>query len=195
MKITCLLGSPRIKGNSSIMARKFCEILKASGAEIKYVELNKLIYCGCQACDACKKTHYHCVLKDGLAEVLAVVRESDVTVLASPIYWGEVSAQLKAFIDRTYSYIISDYQEKIGKVSISRLKPDTKFVMIFAQKAGEDVLALDDIYPRYKALFEMFLGIKDVILICGCNLDKSTDAINNIDLMKKVELAAKNFII
>jgi len=42
MKVVCLLGSPRINGNSSTMAHKFCAVLKKNRAEIKYVELNKL---------------------------------------------------------------------------------------------------------------------------------------------------------
>ena len=148
MKVMCLLGSPRINGNSSTMARKFCEVLKESGAEVKYIELNKLTYRGCQACDACKKNSDHCILKDGLSGVLEAVKESDVVILASPIYWGEVTMQLKGFIDRAYSYITADYQEKVGREHISRLNPDTQFVMILAQKAGEEVLALDDIYRK-----------------------------------------------
>ena len=74
------------------------------------------------------------------------------------------------------------------------LNPDTQFVMILAQKAGEEVLALDDIYPRYKTLFKMFLGVKDVLLVRGCNLNHETDAVNNIKLMNQVELAAKKII-
>ncbi|MCL5260270.1 MAG: flavodoxin family protein [Gammaproteobacteria bacterium] len=177
------------------MAHKFCDILKEKGAEIKYVELNKLNYRGCQACDACKKSYAHCVLKDDLAETLETAKESDVIVLASPIYFGEVTAQLKGFIDRTYSYIVPDYQEKIGKESISRLKPNTRFVMIISQKSGEEILAIDDIYPKYKTLFEMFLGIKEMLLIRGCNLVNEADAINNKELMKQIQLAAMEFIV
>ena len=64
--------------------------------------------------------------------------------------------------------------------------------MIISQKAGEEVLALDDIYPKYKALFEMFLGIKEMLLVRGCNLDAETDAANNAELMNKVEVAARS---
>lgn len=194
MKVVCLLGSPRINGNSSTMAHKFCETLKEAGAEIKYIELNKLNYRGCQACDACRKTHTQCILKDDLANVLEIAKEADVIVLASPIYFGEVSSQLKGFIDRTYSYIIPDRVGKVDKEPMSRLKQGTRFVMVLAQKASEEVLALDDIYPRYKFLFEMFLGIKEMLLIRGCNLDQQTDAINNIELMSEVESAARKFI-
>lgn len=192
MKVTCLLGSPRVNGNSHTMAQKFCETLKEQGAEIKYFALNQLNFRGCQACDACKTTHNQCVLKDDLAAVFTVVKESDVIVLASPVYWGDVTAQLRAFIDRTYSYIISDYHEKINKERISRLKPGTKFVMILAQKCGEE--KFDDIYPKYNFLFKMFLGIKEMLLIRGCNIDKKTDALNNSELMDSIALAAKNYI-
>lgn len=193
MKITCLLGSPRTKGNSATMAHKFCEALKKeTDAEIEYIELNKLNYRGCQACGACKKNHDECVLQDDLADVLASVKESAITILASPVYYGDVSAQLKAFIDRTYSYLVPGYKEKIGKEHISRLQPTSKFVMILSQNASKELC--NEIYPKYKILFETFLGIKMMPLIRGCGLDKKTDAINNAELMEQVESAARKFI-
>ncbi len=54
MKIICLLGSPRPKGNSAAMASKFCETAKGLGAEVTTFALNKLKYRGCQACMTCK---------------------------------------------------------------------------------------------------------------------------------------------
>ncbi len=54
MKIVCLLGSPRPKGNSTAMAARFCETAEGLGAEVTTFALNKLKYRGCQACMTCK---------------------------------------------------------------------------------------------------------------------------------------------
>ena len=54
MRIICLLGSPRVKGNSAALAKRFCETAEKLGAKIQTFELNKLNYRDCQACMACK---------------------------------------------------------------------------------------------------------------------------------------------
>ena len=109
MKIVSLLGSPRPHGNSTAITRRFQDTAANLGAEVRTFELNRLVYRGCQGCCACKQSLDHCILNDDLTEVLNTVAEADVVVLASPVYYGDVSAQLKGFIDRTYSYLKPDY--------------------------------------------------------------------------------------
>ena len=96
MKMVCLLGSPRPKGNSKAMAARFCGAAEGLGAEVTTFALNKLKYRGCQACMTCKTKLDKCVLKDDLAEVLDAIRDAEVLVLATPIYFAEISSQLKA---------------------------------------------------------------------------------------------------
>ena len=109
MKIVCLLGSPREKGNSATIANRFCDTAEKLGAEVSTFALNKLEYRGCQGCMACKTKLDKCILEDDLTEVLEAVRETDVLVLATPVYFWDVSSQLKAFIDRTFSYLVPDF--------------------------------------------------------------------------------------
>ena len=54
------------------------------------------------ACDGCMRNGGTCVLRDDMAEVLRLFQEADVLVLATPVYFYGVSAQIKTFIDRTY---------------------------------------------------------------------------------------------
>jgi len=68
--------------------------------------------------------------KDDLEKVLDAVRRADVLVMASPIYYGEVASQIKAFIDRTYSFLASDY---VTNPHPSRLSPGKKMVFILTQ--------------------------------------------------------------
>ena len=109
MKIVSLLGSPRPNGNSARIAARFCTAAENLGAEVKTFALNKLNYRGCQACMACKTKLDRCILEDDLTPVLDAVRETDLLLLASPVYYGDLSSQLKGFIDRTYSYFVPDF--------------------------------------------------------------------------------------
>jgi multimeric flavodoxin WrbA len=101
MKIVSLLGSPRTAGNSSTIANHVLKIAGELGAETRSFELNRLNYQGCQACYACKTKLDRCVLKDDLSEVLAAVSEADAAVLASPVYYGDITSQLKGFGETT----------------------------------------------------------------------------------------------
>lgn len=155
MKITCLLGSARAKGNSSTLAKRFTDRAQELGAEVQTFSLNKLDFKGCQGCLTCKTKTDKCVLKDDLAEVLEAVRETDVLVMASPVYWMDINAQLKTFIDRTFSFLVSDYLTADEK---SRLDKGKKTVFILTQGwAGGQA---ESVHDKYKAVFGTYLGME-----------------------------------
>ena len=96
MNIVALLGSPRSTGNSAAIANRFTETAASLGARVTNFQLNRLTYRGCQGCYACKKGLDHCVLKDDLTQVLDAVAAADLVVLASPVYYGDMTAAMKA---------------------------------------------------------------------------------------------------
>ena len=111
MKVVILLGSPRPEGNSATLAKIFNEAAEELGANVQIFGLNKLTYRGCQACETCKTKLDRCVLKDDLAQVLDAIRDTDVLVLATPVYFGDIPGQMKMFIDRCFSYLVPDFLE------------------------------------------------------------------------------------
>lgn len=164
MKIVSLLGSPRTEGNSSTIARHFLKTAENLGAETRTYELNRLTYRGCQGCYACKTKLDICVLTDGLSEVLDSVKAADVVLLATPVYYGEISSQLKGFIDRTFSYLVPDYTTNPQP---SRLTPKQ---LIFVQAQGHpDEAMFADIFPRYEG-FLKWMGFGDARLIRACGI-------------------------
>ncbi len=186
MKTVCLLGSPRPKGNSAIIAKRFCETAEGLGAEVQIFSLNKLKYRGCQACMTCKTKLEKCVLKDDLSEILEAVRDAEVLVLATPTYYGDVSSQLKAFIDRTYSYLASDYQTN---PTPSRLSPGKK--LVFIQTQGDpDENNFSDVFPRYEAFFKWY-GFGETCLIRACGLNDPEEVESHEDVLKTAEETAK----
>ena len=149
MNVVCLMGSPRQEGNSTRLANYFLEQLSTHDVEVRSFQLNDLQMRGCQACDACKREHESCVVQDGLAEVLDAVFEADALVFASPVYYGDISAQLKTFIDRSYSYLKPRY---ITLEHPSRFPERKPLVFILAQ-GHRDERVFDDILPRYSQIF------------------------------------------
>lgn len=185
MKVTALLGSPRKRGNSSGLTAALTDILKRKGYVIQTHHLNSLTYRGCQACEGCKGRSEFCVLLDDLTPVLDDVKNSDVVILASPVYWGDVSAQMKAFIDRTYSFLTPEFIT--GPVR-HRFAPGKKLVFVLSQ--GGDQALYDDIFPRYNSFFEELELFKETYLLRGCDLSDRNDHSNNQDLLEQVESIA-----
>lgn len=189
MKIVSVLGSPRPKGNSVLMADRFCRAAEAAGAETQTFALNRLKYRGCQACMTCKTKLDRCVLKDDLQQVLDAIRDADILVMASPIYYGEVSSQLKAFIDRTFSYLVPDY---VTNPQPSRLKGGKKLVMILTQgDPGEELYA--DIFPRYRSFFKWY-GFAESYLLRACGVLDAGEVEGCGELMRQVEELAKKLV-
>ena len=102
-KIVIVKGSPRIKGNSAILAEQVAAGAKAAGAEVESFYLHGMDIQACDACDECQgEADVDCVLDDDMQILYPKLREADAVVYASPIYWFTVTAQLKLFIDRCY---------------------------------------------------------------------------------------------
>ncbi|MBF0119358.1 MAG: flavodoxin family protein [Desulfobacterales bacterium] len=189
MKVLCLYGSPRVKGNSATVANYFLDSCKDKGAEIESFVLNKLNYRGCQGCMTCKTKLERCVLKDDLEQVLDAVRDADILVLSSPIYYADITSQLKGFIDRTFSYLVPDF---FTSPNPCRLKPDKKLLMILSQAQADDKL-FADVYPKYEMFFKWY-GFKNTQVIRACGVNEPGDAKKREDLIQKVKDIAKLMI-
>jgi len=188
MKIVCLLGSPRPKGNSTAIAKHLCSLAEEKGATVQTFALNKLNYRGCQACMTCKTRLERCVLKDDLIPVLDSIRETDVLVLASPVYYGDVSSQLKAFVDRTYSYLKPGY---LDLPNPCRLAPGKILVFILAQGAEEAVFS--DIFPKYSGFFKWY-GFAECHLIRACSVQEKGEAEGRDDIRQRTEQIASSIL-
>ena len=102
MKIIAFNGSPRKNGNTELLIKEvFKPILKA-GIECEIVQIGGQALHGCSACYSCFKTkNGRCsMVTDKMNDFLVKVHEADAIILASPTYYGSVSAEMKAFMDR-----------------------------------------------------------------------------------------------
>lgn len=99
-KVLILSGSPRKGGNSDILCDEFMKGANESGNEVEKIRVVEKKIGYCRACYICKETGI-CAIKDDMAEILQKMIDADVIVLASPVYFYSIDAQLKTVIDRT----------------------------------------------------------------------------------------------
>lgn len=100
-KVLILSGSPRKGGNSDILCDEFARGAQEAGNEVEKIRVEDKKIHPCSACYYCRDHGGECVHKDNMAEVLQKMIDADVLVLASPVYFYSIDAQLKAVIDRT----------------------------------------------------------------------------------------------
>jgi multimeric flavodoxin WrbA len=184
--IVCIMGSPRADGNSSVLANSFCSAAEKSGAIIKKYQLSELNYQGCKNLFACKTVSDRCGQTDDLTEVLEAIRESDIVLLSSPIYFTDVTGQLKMCLDRWFSFFVPDYATSNEK---SRLKSGKVMVLIQTQGEGED--RYTDILDKYNHSFQ-WLGFSEAHFIQACGIREVGDINNHPEIIRQAsELGRK----
>jgi multimeric flavodoxin WrbA len=183
-KIVAILGSPRPQGNSSLLAQKFLDAARDLGAETSTYHLNRMQYQGCQGCLACKVETEVCILDDELGPLLQAVKEADILLLASPVYFGDLSGQLKCFFDRTYSYIDQEFK--------TRVPPGKKAVMVLVQ-ASPDTAQFDDIFPRYQRWLKLF-GFDPVYLLRATGVREPGDINRQPAVLEKAAALARELV-
>lgn len=115
-RVLVLMASPRPKGNSTILAGEAARGAKDAGAEVKTFRLAKMKIGPCLACDGCRKPQATgCVQKDDMTSLYAELRAADAVLIASPVYWFTMSAQIKLFMDRLYAFGTESYRPLKGK--------------------------------------------------------------------------------
>lgn len=100
-KVLILSGSPRKGGNSDLLCDAFMRGAVEAGNAVEKVRVSEKKIGYCSACYYCVQSGGVCAKKDDMAELLQKMIEADVIVLASPVYFYSIDAQLKTVIDRT----------------------------------------------------------------------------------------------
>lgn len=103
-RVLIVTASPRINGNSTILAHKATEGVNAAGGEADVAPIGNMKIAPCNACDACRTSpEAGCVIDDDMQPLYRKIEEAQGIIFATPVYWFSVSAQMKCFIDRTYA--------------------------------------------------------------------------------------------
>jgi multimeric flavodoxin WrbA len=103
MKVLILQASPRANGNTAWMAEEYKKAAEAAGHEVTLVNVSKKKIAGCLACEYChNKGNGACIQKDDMQELYPLMNEAEALVLAAPIYYFTLCAQIQAPIQRMY---------------------------------------------------------------------------------------------
>jgi len=109
MRVLGILGSPCRDGNTAALLDAVLEGASQSGAEVERLNITDLDIEGCDSCGACDSTGVCEIKGDDMDTIYRKIREVDALVIASPVFFMSVSAQLKALIDRCQCFWVEKF--------------------------------------------------------------------------------------
>lgn len=114
MKVVGICGSPHKRGNTARALRQALSLIHSEGIETAYISLADREVTPCNGCFACRKGD--CVCTDDMTDIYTAIRHCDGLTLASPVYMGLVTGQMKVLMDRTVLFRAAGQFELSGKV-------------------------------------------------------------------------------
>lgn len=176
-KVLILSGSPRKSGNSDLLCDEFMRGAVESGNEVEKIRIAEKNIGYCSACYYCKDNKGACVKKDDMAEILEKIILADVIVMASPVYFYSIDAQMKALIDRSVArwleiknkefYYIATAAEDSDTVMDGTLACMRGFADCFNRSVERAVISGKGVYEKETikgkpVMTEAYLSGKDV---------------------------------
>lgn len=180
-KVLILLGSPRKKGNSAILADKVAEGAKSAGAEVESLFIHGMNIKPCQACWICQKPDTNaCTIRDDMQEIFPKLIAADAWVITTPVHWFNMSTQTKLWLDRCFAlpnYGENAFRKKIG-IAIAFGDSDP-----YTSGAINAIRSFQDAF-RY-------VGAKIIDIVYGSALDKGAISGNEAVLTAAEKLGKK----
>jgi len=118
MKILGVVGSKRKNGNTSLLMKEALDAANNEGLETEIIYLGDYNISGCTGCEGCKKS-FACVIKDGMQELYPKIIRADGLIIGSPTYFYNITAEMKAFIERMYCFEVFDDTDRSVWMSIN----------------------------------------------------------------------------
>lgn len=185
MKAVCIIGSPRDNGSTALIVDSMIKGLNESGFDdIDRYCLGKCNINYCFGCKACYQNG-QCVQKDDVELIVKDICNSDLVVIASPSYWGDITGQLKVFFDRNTPYGDTNLNRKIFAHNVKGVA-----ISLRAGKTErENIHILESIEHFYG-----HLGIEPVGRLEYRQIDTVNDLLKDSEQLRKAYLMGKNII-
>ncbi|MBO4795751.1 MAG: flavodoxin family protein [Verrucomicrobia bacterium] len=152
-RVIVISTSLRVGSNSDMLADKFAEGARNAGNEVEKISLTGKNIQFCKGCFACQKLG-RCVIKDDVNDITAKVLEADVVVWATPIYYYEMSGQMKTLIDRMNAMYPLDYKFR-DVYLLTTAAEDEKET---PKRAETGLTGWIDCYPKSRLAGTLFCG-------------------------------------
>jgi multimeric flavodoxin WrbA len=104
MRVIGITGSPRKNGNTEILMKEVLAVAHDAGCETEMFSMSEKHVAPCDACGTCFETG-SCVVQDDMQELYEMLERADAVIFGSPVYFGSVSAQTKAVMDRMFALL------------------------------------------------------------------------------------------
>ena len=152
-KVIVISTSLRAGSNSQVLAEQFAEGAKSAGNEVEFITLRGKEIKFCMGCLACQKIG-KCVIKDDVNDIMDKVLEADVVCWATPIYYYEMSGQMKTLIDRMNAMYPKDYRFR----DVYLLATATEDEEETPKRAETGLTGWIDCYPKSRLAGTLFCG-------------------------------------
>ncbi len=174
--VVVISSTPRVGGNSEVLAREFARGAKDARHEVDFINLRDYNIGYCIGCYACHKTG-KCFKSDGMNELGEKLLKADVIVFATPVYFYSMSGQLKVFIDR-----LVPFYEKV--------RAD---IYLIATQWDPNKEIMENTFNSIRGCtLECFENCKEKGKIYGVGLSNVGDATNNPDIILEAYNMGKN---
>jgi len=191
IKILGIVGSKRKKGNTSILVQKALDETQQAGAQTEQLFLSDYQYSDCTGCEGCAKD-FQCVIEDGMQQIYPKILEADGIIVGSPTYFYNLTALMKAFIDRLYCYEIFDRDDRSVWMPLNEAL-GMKYALVIAiceQQSVEDLGFTDQ--AMTKPLEALGYRVTDSLKVLHA-FDKG-DVLNQPETLEMVKEAGKRLV-
>ena len=188
MKALGIAGSPRRGGNTDLLLAEVMRGTARKGAEVKTIILNDLKITPCQHCDACLKKG-KCRIRDDMQMVYRELEQADVIVVASPVQFMGITAQMKAMIDRCQALWARKYVLKVPPLG-NRRERKGFFVSVGGRKVA-------NLFEPSLVVVKTFFRILDVIYageLLFPGIDEKGAIKKHPDALKQAFLAGQRLV-
>ncbi len=152
-KVLVITTSLRINSNSDRLAEKLIKGADDAGHDVEHISLKDKDIRFCKGCLACQKTQ-KCVIKDDAVEIAEKVKNADTLVFATPIYYYEMSGQMKTLLDRCNPLYTTDYKFR-NVYMLSTATEDEEYV---PEKAISGLQGWVDCFEKAELVDSLFCG-------------------------------------
>lgn len=167
MYVIAINGSPRKNGNTATLLKKALEGASSKGASIELIHLYDLNFKGCVSCFACKlkggKSYGKCTYKDDLTPVLEKIESADAVILGSPIYFGNVTGEMRSFMERVlFQYLV--YDENYSLLNEKKKSIGLIYTMNVPESRINE-MEYNRIFSQYEKTYERFFGASESLFV------------------------------
>lgn len=164
-KILIVQGGGRSKGNTAQLADAFRKGAEDAGHSLETVSLLKKEVKGCIGCNACRYGK-PCIQKDSFNEMVPMIKEADLLVFASPLYFWTISSRIKAFLERFYCLAQEDPNPPLGRYE----KYPVKDCALLMTSADNFFWTFEQAVSYYQFTMVNYIGFHDkgMLLAGGC---------------------------